>query len=283
MQLRRHLKAAAVLLAVCIIVCLTFAACSHKNNSDNASESQNASEINNGESSENSGETDAADAGPEENEPVYTIKTEYCDLKFPEKWQGYVNAVPVEGEPYTVKFSYMDGTPLFDIVFGEEAGTLLGTIDSKKGVTPVYYVGYELDTGNVGYYDQLGIQDSADVILQNLKKDYGLKDESVESESEEVFAIDTNFATLYYPKKWEDKVTVDVNGKIVTFSYDDTDLFDIRFEKCDGAYLGSYYGTPVYAVSYDISPDKYTDEEYRDICAMQDDVNVIVEHLGTGE
>lgn len=221
---------------------------------------------------------------PVEEETLYTIKTEYCDLKFPEKWQPFVNALSVEEDPYTVAFSYLDGTRLFDIVFGYTAGTFLGTIKSNRGTVPVYYVGYELDKENVGYYDQLGIQDSANVIFQNLKLDYEYSEgyayeDPANAEYGEVFAIPTSFATLYYPKKWEDAVTVSVEDKTASFSYGDTAIFDILFKECDGAFLGTYAGTPVYAISYDVDSDAFTAEQYRDICAMQDDINVILEYL----
>lgn len=217
-------------------------------------------------------------------EPVYTIHTKFCDLKFPEKWQTHVNTLIDETEPYTVRFTYADGTPLFDIVFGECAGTLLGRGSRDMENRPVYYVGYELDENNAGYYDQLGIQDAADVILQNLKQDYGLAEEApAEDTPEGVYRIDTPFAALYYPQKWEDAVTVTINGKSVTFSYGEIALFDICFEERDGAFLGTYDGTPVYAVSCDVSPEHVSADEYRDICAMQDDINVILEYLRKDE
>ncbi len=217
-------------------------------------------------------------------EPVYTIHTKFCDLKFPEKWQTHVNTLIDETEPYTVRFTYADGTPLFDIVFGECAGTLLGRVSRDMENLPVYYVGYELDENNAGYYDQLGIQDAADVILQNLKQDYGLAEEApAEDTPEGVYRIDTPFAALYYPQKWEDAVTATINGKSVTFSYGEIALFDICFEERDGAFLGTYDGTPVYAVSRDVSPEHVSADEYRDICAMQDDINVILEYLRKDE
>ena len=220
-----------------------------------------------------------------ENGPVYTIQTAYCDLKFPERWQPFVQALPLKEEPYTVRFSYIDGTRLFDIVFGPCSGTLLGVIDGKQGPTEIYYVGYQLDKDNVGYYNQLGIQDSANVILQHLKQDYGfVLEEEDQAASFEVFAVETTFATLYYPSRWQDTVTVNVNDKTVSFCFGQTALFDICFEnREDGAFLGSYAGTPVYVVSYDISPDDYTVQQYRNICAMQDDINVILEHLSQDE
>lgn len=254
--MKKRVRVAVGLFVICILISLFLVSCAEREASS--------------EEEESIGE-----------ESVYTIKTDYFDLKFPEKWQAFVKAVPVEKKPYTVKFTHVDGTPLFDIVFGKSSGTLLGTAKSKKGDISVYYVGYDLDSDNVNYYDQVGIQDSADVILQNLKKDYGLTDEATITDSGEsdVFAVKTSVVTLYYPKVWEKVVTVKTKKKSVSFFYGDTNLFDIRFEKCDGAFLGTYEKTPIYVVSYDIEQDDFTTEQYRNICAMQDDVNVILENL----
>ncbi len=300
-EVKKILRYAIVLFAVSVFVIIMLAACSSENGETDVTDAtvsgaadsvSDAPETESSDLSTEAPETESSDLSTEapeteetvEEEPVFTIKTEYCDLKFPEKWQGYATATPVEEDPYTVKFAYMDGTPLFDIVFGEADGTFMGTLKTDEGDVPVYYVGYEIDENNIGYFDQLGIQDSADVILQNLKKDYEFTDGGAVEITDDVFGIETSFVTLYYPKKWEDTVTVSVGERAVSFIYGNTNLFDICFEqRDDGAYLGTYDGTPVYAVSYNVDPYYFTDGQYRDICAMQDDVNVILEYLKADE
>ena len=55
----------------------------------------------------------------------------------------------------------------------------------------------------------------------------------------EVFVIKTDYADLKYPKKWEDRVKVDVKDNTVAFSADKKPLFDLVFNGKDGFVLGT--------------------------------------------
>lgn len=249
-------------LIVCFVLSLLFTACGNRNKPEN-------------------GNTVPEEKESSAVEQVYTIETDDCDLKYPQKWQPLVKTTIPEDALNVVRFMHIDGTPLFDIAFGEADGVFLGKFAGKRGAVAVYYIGYNLDEKNQNYYDQLGMQDAADTILKYLKQDYGSAEETAteNASNEEVFGIQTSVTTLYYPKIWEDAMTVEENGKTVSFSYGEIKLFDICFEQCDGVLLGIYDGTPIYVISYDVEKDRLSSEQYRDICAMQDDVNVILEHL----
>ena len=89
--------------------------------------------------------------------------------------------------------------------------------------------------------------------------------------NDEVSDIPTDLVTLSYPERWKDKVEIKVEGKKVSFVNGDTPLFDLCFEECDGYLLGTYDGTPIYIIEYPVE----TEEQI----AMQQDVNVIIDHL----
>ena len=83
-------------------------------------------------------------------------------MKYPAKWQDKVEiSVSDEG----VKFS-ASGVPLFDLVFAEGDGFLLGTYNG----TPIYIVDYPVETE-----EMLAMQEDVNVILQYLIEDSNFK------------------------------------------------------------------------------------------------------------
>ena len=57
-------------------------------------------------------------------------------------------------------------------------------------------------------------------------------------------------------------------------------LFDLSFvDVNDGFLLGTYSGIPIYIIDYEIKEDNYTEDEVFDMYCMQEDVNVILQHL----
>lgn len=89
---------------------------------------------------------------------TFDIKTDVVTMKFPTKWR---ESVEVEVSEEGVKFS-SDGTPLFDFMFVECDGFLVGTYRE----TPIYIVEYPVETEQ-----QAEIQVDMNVILQNLIQD----------------------------------------------------------------------------------------------------------------
>ena len=95
---------------------------------------------------------------PEEDVAVYEIPTPVVNLYYPEKWK---NNVTVDIVDNTAKFS-SSGTPLFDIVFGDGKGNLVGKYDGKE----VRIVDYPLEDEKLS-----DMQQDVNVILDYLKKD----------------------------------------------------------------------------------------------------------------
>ena len=93
-----------------------------------------------------------------------------------------------------------------------------------------------------------------------------------------VFDIKTRVCVIKYPLKWKDLVTVEVADDSVCFSYGDIKLFDLLFDSDEGYLLGTYDGTQIKIISYDFDKDSLSEDEYFNCCAMQEDVNVILQY-----
>ena len=93
-----------------------------------------------------------------EDNSTTDIRTDVVTLKYPAKWK---DAVQTEITETGVKFSN-NGTPLFDLIFSECDGYLLGTYKD----TPIYIVDYPVETD-----EQAAMQEDVNVILQYLMED----------------------------------------------------------------------------------------------------------------
>lgn len=93
-----------------------------------------------------------------------------------------------------------------------------------------------------------------------------------------VFDIKTRVCVMKYPLKWKDSVKVEITDDAVFFSSGDVKLFDLLFGSDEGYLLGTYNGTSISIVSYDINGDGLSETDYHTYCAMQEDVNVIIQY-----
>lgn len=100
----------------------------------------------------------------------------------------------------------------------------------------------------------------------------------------DVFSIETPYGTLAYPERWKDTVTIETGEEPYTlrFSAGEIPLFDLIFDGEEGYYLGTLQGQDGEAtlriISYDLDDQR---EDYADCRAMQEDVNVLLQHLRT--
>ena len=97
---------------------------------------------------------------------------------------------------------------------------------------------------------------------------------------EEVFVIKTDYCDMKYPSKWK-KAKVDVTPEKVSFTTANgkVKLFDLCFGGKDGYVYGTLTGDKpieLRVVSYDIKPDS---KNFEELCAMQDDMNNILQYL----
>lgn len=78
------------------------------------------------------------------DEDTFEIKTEYCSLYYPKKWENYIKTEIDDKELYMVKFVALeekDEIPLFDIVFGKPStGSKLGSLEIDNEKVDVYLV-----------------------------------------------------------------------------------------------------------------------------------------------
>ena len=97
-----------------------------------------------------------------EDSTTFDIKTSVVTMKYPNKWKDKVQIEVLDDE---VKFSN-NGTPLFELVFSECDGYLLGTYN---GIS-MYYVDHDVFTD-----EQAAMQMDVNVILQHLMEDSNFK------------------------------------------------------------------------------------------------------------
>lgn len=213
-------------------------------------------------------------------EPWY-IETPYGNLAIPKQYKEKIKTEILSETPYIILFKTIeDNHNLFTLYFGQEKDELVGTL-SLKDENIVLYVEFEaLDTKEENYNELLTYQATINTIIDYLSKDYKFYvDQIIENVEIGVFEIETDLAKLYYPLKWEGIVDVENEGDVVKFTYKNTRLFDVYFKECNGDLIGFYDDTPVYLISYLFNYSSLTDEEYNQLCEMQHDINVIIEHL----
>ena len=101
-----------------------------------------------------------------EDPTMFDIKTDLVTLKYPNKWK---DKVKIEVTDDTVKFT-CGKEKLFDLVFKECDGYLLGTYDN----TPIYIISYEFDETKYSEDEKMDLYSmsgSVNAILQELMKD----------------------------------------------------------------------------------------------------------------
>lgn len=237
------------------------------------------------------------DNGSTQDEEVLTaIETALAVLRFPAKWDGKYTVIKTEGSRYQVSFSANTTAgkrQLFDLFFGAGDGYLLGYIDALDTRVPVYIqsYGFPQDAFAKEEFDMLcAMQEDVNVIIENLTKEYNLSDvPAPDTDDDATFTIDTKYAKLEYPQKWENRVDINVtdSGTKVSFAMRSSagklPLFDLVFGSGDGFLLGllpdGNAKVELWIVSYDVDRSKLSLSEFEEFCAMQEDVNVIISKL----
>ena len=164
--------------------------------------------------------------------------------------------------------SVLNGTTIGTLNVGSNAGASSVIGDGKIGLITVKPSGFSSTIMPDDY-----------VIYNGVKASLGgrICTGDAIDDSDETYSIETSFATLKYPVKWKNKVSVTTSGNTVSFSSNGTKLFDLTFDTASGDYLGAFVKDGkqhgVYIKSYSIPSGK--DE----LAAMQEDVNVILQNL----
>lgn len=100
------------------------------------------------------------------------------------------------------------------------------------------------------------------------------------TDSEDMMEVDSPIGTLYYPEKWKDDITFQVNGDQFEALYYDNPLFTLYF----GGEKGDLYGTVTYdgadiELRYEMHDLDSTHENYETMISMQEDINIIFQYL----
>lgn len=215
-----------------------------------------------------------------EKKETMSVETKYCTLQVPKDFDGNVEW-NIDEESDSVEFKTIDGDiDLFGINFNKEDGDLLGTLVLEEENVVLYADFAEIDSEDSKYKELAGYQEGINTIIDGLTSDYDFRvDEIVDLNEGKTFDIETSIATFKYPLKWQDEVKIDVQDNKVTFATEEEKLFDLEFGKSEGFLLGTYDGTEIHVVTYEIDRDKYSENKYMKLSGMQNDVNVIVENL----
>lgn len=210
-----------------------------------------------------------------------SIETPYCDLVVTKEFAENVKSEVSSEEPYTVSFRMIsDDVELFSIIFGGETEDLLGTLLLENENVVMYAAFNEFDSEDENFETYCSYQEGISTIIEHLISDNDfIVNEIIEKEDTSTFDIKTEVVTMKYPDKWKDKVTVEVTDEAVKFSCGNVQLFDLSFVDCDGCLFGTYKDTPIYVVDYALNKANYSEEQYIELCTMQEDVNVILQAL----
>lgn len=100
------------------------------------------------------------------------------------------------------------------------------------------------------------------------------------TDSEDMMEVDSPIGTLYYPEKWKDDITFQVNGDQFEALYYENPLFTLYF----GGEKGDIYGTVKYdgadiELRYEMHDLDSTHENYETMISMQEDINIIFQYL----
>ena len=100
------------------------------------------------------------------------------------------------------------------------------------------------------------------------------------TDSEDMMEVDSPIGTLYYPEKWKDDITFQVNGNQFEALYYENPLFTLYF----GGEKGDLYGAVKYdgadiELRYEMHDLDSTHENYETMISMQEDINIIFQYL----
>ncbi len=208
---------------------------------------------------------------------TFEIEAPGCTLRYPVQWKDRVE-VRTDAQDDRVLHFLAGDVQLFDLLFNAVEGDVLGTIQDAKQNIVIRVRPFDLDENAANYSEFCAMQEDVNVILHFLEEDYEfLTGQAVGPEEESVFEIPTNVAALYYPQRWKDAVQIQNTDSKVSFYAGDIELFAIVFDAPDDGYLlGTYDGHSVSLITSDLDPNE---KEYDRLCAMQEDINIVLQHL----
>ncbi|MCQ2530239.1 MAG: hypothetical protein MJ086_03190 [Lachnospiraceae bacterium] len=230
----------------------------------------------------------------------FSIETKYANLEYPDKWKDVVKTEIVEGNPYTVKYyrtTEKGDILLFELTFGGGDGYKLGSMNVDGQEVDVFVKDYEIDQqamSEAEYLDCCAMEEDVNVIISKLIENNGFvlvgDEQNTEPEDTSIYGIETKYGVLSYPAKWKDIAIVKVvndDPYVVKFAGQTADeevpLFDLTFNGGDGYLLGTMNvdgeDVEIRINDYTFDQENLSEEDYYTCCAMQEDVNVILQYL----
>ena len=251
--------------------------------------------------------TEPTTGGNKEDVQDPNIKTPYCTLHYPEEWKNFLRVEISEGKTYDVAF-YSDldsgkSQKLFTIRFGgseEDAYAMLKMSGGKSVPVQVEIVTFKPD--NTWSEQEINIVFTMQEALNDVLSGMSLEipeqpsqgnDPTLPSEDGESMAIDTPFGVLYYPSRWLDYLSLEINdtdGYSVAFfckiqGHKDQHLFTIHFGGSKGVAVGTTTNVSGKTVEVRLEiieldlDATWSDGDKSIVFAMQEDLNYLLTKL----
>ncbi len=225
------------------------------------------------------------------DDTMIKIHTPYITMEYPMAWKEYVRFdVTEDCVSFVGVFSGKPEVKLFDVLFGDDAGTCLGYLENDGNLVPVSILPYEMLTDESWGQGDLNVlsamMEDMNLIIDQISR-------SVRDVEGEYFYIPAPYDTeLRYPVLWKDDLEVRTSDSeehalhFMAVLNEDTEvpLFDLYFGPEMGACIGYLIResgmVPIYLLTHDIQVfDELSDQDISQLYGMQEGINVIIEGL----
>lgn len=222
---------------------------------------------------------------------LYTITTDTVDFQYGAFYPDSIYAEIDENEvTFSANVSECEKMRLFTLqINGNEENKIGIVVDKNDQEVPIglkqyiYEGSTKVETAErLDYIRETLIDD----IISNLQFVEGPYQQSEEDPFlMDNMAIDTNILQLFYPKKWENNLSITENGNTVTFyccldNREPIKLFCVQFHDEVTAPFGIANDIPVgLALEYIQTENDWSEEEEEIVYTMQEDAYVIIDGL----
>lgn len=222
---------------------------------------------------------------------LYTIATDTVDFQYGAFYPDSIYAEVNENEvTFFADVSECEKMQLFTLEINGNEENKIGIVVDKNdqevfiGLKQYIYEG-SIEVETAERLDSIR-ETLIDDIISNLQFVEGPYQQSEEdSFLMDNMAIDTNILQLFYPKKWENNLSISENGNTVAFyccldNRDPIKLFSVQFNDDAVAPIGTVNDIPIGLALEDIQTEgDGTEEEKEIVYTMQEDASVIIDGL----
>ncbi len=232
-----------------------------------------------------------------------TIQTPYTALYFPGEWVDFLKTEVSFGFPCRVTFqTVMEGKPaveLFAIIFGDSAAQNIGVLLQSDGSYIQVAVEEKAFTPDETWTDNqanivYSMKQACNYVLEHMPLENVPQSEETEpqkpdeQEKAEDMAIGTPYGELYYPIRWRENLSLQVqqeDGYSIGFygnvgQHTMIHLFTLTIDGSGENIVGSMAGKPVTLELTSLeADDSWSAQERSTILAMQEDLNYLMGKL----